>query len=99
MSVTQWFQSQAADFYNTGHKSWSHCITDVSVPKANMLKNSSILDVSVHGLLYIRPPHCKYGNIIWGLKTWLNVGCFRYLGVIVTNTNVIHEEIKRRINM
>ena len=24
MSVTQWFQSQAADFYDTGYKSWFH---------------------------------------------------------------------------
>ena len=27
MSVTQWFQSQAADFYNTGYKSWSYGMT------------------------------------------------------------------------
>ena len=29
MSVTQWFQSQAADCYNTGYKSWSHSMTNV----------------------------------------------------------------------
>ena len=29
-----------------------------------------------HGLLYRRPPHCKYGYIVWGPKAWLNVCCF-----------------------
>jgi hypothetical protein len=33
MVVTQWFQSQASDFYHTG-------MTNVSLPVANMLKNS-----------------------------------------------------------
>ena len=47
MSVTQWFQSQAADFYDTGDKSWSHGMTNVSIPEVNMLKNSSTLAVSV----------------------------------------------------
>ena len=37
-NVTQWFQSQAADFYNTGYKSWSHNMTNVSIPEVNMLK-------------------------------------------------------------
>ena len=31
MDVTQWFQSQAADFYDTGYKSWSHGMTNVSI--------------------------------------------------------------------
>ena len=31
MSVAQWFQSQAADFYDTGYKSWSHSMTKVSI--------------------------------------------------------------------
>ena len=43
MSVTQWFQSQAADFYDTGYKSWSLGMTDVSIPEVNMLKNNSTL--------------------------------------------------------
>ena len=30
---------------------------------------------------------------------YINVDKFTYLGVTVTNTNDIHEEIKRRINM
>ena len=47
MSVTQWFQSQAADCYNTRDKSWSHGVTNVSNPEENMLKNSSTLAVSV----------------------------------------------------
>ena len=47
MSVTQWFQSQAAYFYDTGYKSWSHDMTNVSIPDVNMLKNSSTLAVSV----------------------------------------------------
>ena len=45
--VSQWFQSQAADFYDTGYKSWSHGMTKVSFSKVNMLKNSSTLAVSV----------------------------------------------------
>ena len=46
ISVTQWFQSQAADFYDTGFKSWSHGMTNVSIPEMNMLKNNSTLAVS-----------------------------------------------------
>ena len=45
--VLQWFQSQAAEFYNTGYKSWSHGMTNVSIPEVNMLKNSWTLAVSV----------------------------------------------------
>ena len=45
--VSQWLQSQAADFYNTRYKSWSHGMTNASIPEVNMLKNSSTLAVSV----------------------------------------------------
>ena len=38
MIVTQLFQSQAADFYDTGYKIWSHGMTHVSVPEVYMLK-------------------------------------------------------------
>ena len=47
MNVTQWFQSQAADFYDTGYKSWSHGMTNVPVPEMSMLKNNSTLAVSL----------------------------------------------------
>ena len=48
MSVTEWFQSLAADFYNTGiKKSWSQGMTNVSIPELNMFKNISTLAVSV----------------------------------------------------
>ena len=47
MSVTQWFQSQAEDFYNTRYKNWAHGMTNVSIPEVNILKNSSTLAVSV----------------------------------------------------
>ena len=47
MSVTQWFQSQAAEFYDRGYRSWSHDMINVSIPEVNMLKNSSTLAVSV----------------------------------------------------
>ena len=48
MSATQWFQSQTADFHDTGiKKSWSHGVTKVSFPEVNMLKNSSTLAVSI----------------------------------------------------
>ena len=38
-------------------------------------------------------------NIVIGKLSFENVEKFRYLGVTVTNTNDIREEIKRRINM
>ena len=38
-------------------------------------------------------------NIVIGNVSFENVENFRYLGVTVTNTNDIREEIKRRINM
>ena len=38
-------------------------------------------------------------NIVIGNVSFEKVEKFRYLGVIVTNTNDIREEIKRRINM
>ena len=38
-------------------------------------------------------------NIVIGNLSFENVEKFRYLGVTATNTNAIHEEIKRRINM
>ena len=38
-------------------------------------------------------------NIVIGNLSFENIEKFRYLGVTVTNTNDIHEEIKRRINM
>ena len=40
MSVKQWFQSQAADLYDTRYKSWSHSVTNFSIPEMNMLKCS-----------------------------------------------------------
>ena len=45
--MPQWFQSQAAEFYNTEYKRWSHVMTNISIPEMNMLKNSSTLAVSV----------------------------------------------------
>ena len=38
-------------------------------------------------------------NIVIGNLSFENVEKFRYLGVAVTNTNDMHEDIKRRINM
>ena len=67
MSVTQWFQSQAADITTQGYKSWSNVMTNVSVPEVNMLKNSSTLAVSVpiilsikFGVLFIKGPRKTY---------------------------------------
>ena len=45
--MSQWFQSQAVDFYDAGYKSWSRVITNVSFPEMNVLKNSATLAVSV----------------------------------------------------
>ena len=44
ISVTQWFQSQAADL-DTGYKSWSLDVTNVSISEVLILKNSSTLAV------------------------------------------------------
>ena len=38
-------------------------------------------------------------NIVIGNLSFENAETFRYLGVTVTNTNDVHEKIKRRINM
>ena len=38
-------------------------------------------------------------NIVIGNLSFENVEKFKYLGVLVTNTNYIHEEIKCKINM
>ena len=38
-------------------------------------------------------------NIVIGTLSFENVEKFRYLGVTVTNTNDMREEIKRRTNM
>jgi hypothetical protein len=40
---TQWFQSQAAYFYDTVYRSWSHDMTNVSIPVANTLKKAEHL--------------------------------------------------------
>ena len=45
--VSQWFQSQAANLYDSWYKSWSHSMTNDSIPEVNMLKNNSTLAVSV----------------------------------------------------
>ena len=47
LQVTQWFQSQAADFYDKGYKSWSHGMTNVSIQEVNMLTNISTLAIPV----------------------------------------------------
>ena len=69
MSVTEWFQSQAADFYDTGYKSWPYGLTNVSIPEVNMLKNSSIFAVCFHIIISIefsvqeQVLHCKHRNL------------------------------------
>ena len=45
--MSQSFQSQAADFCDTGYKSWYHGMTNVSIPVVNMLKDRTKLSVSV----------------------------------------------------
>ena len=45
--VTQWFQSQAADFCDTEIQKLFPRMTKVSIPEVNMLKNSSTLVVTV----------------------------------------------------
>ena len=45
--MSQWFQSQAADFYDADYKSWSHGMTNVLISQVNMLKNTTKFAVSV----------------------------------------------------
>ena len=45
--LSQCFQSQAVDFYDTEYKSWSHCVKNFSIPEVDMLQNTSALAVSV----------------------------------------------------
>ena len=45
---------QVEDFYDTGYKSWSHGMTNVSIPEVNMLKNILTLAVSVPRNLFIK---------------------------------------------
>ena len=47
MSVTQWFLSQAADFYDTGYKRRFRGMINDSIMEVNILKNISTLAVSV----------------------------------------------------
>ena len=69
MSVTvQWFQYQAAEFYDTGYKRWSHGMRNVSIPEVNMLKNSSTLAVSVSINISIRVQWSKSGQRINRVK-------------------------------
>ena len=52
--VSQWFQSQTADFYDTIYKSSSHNMTNISITEVKMLENSSTLALSVLINLYIK---------------------------------------------
>ena len=46
MSVTQWFQTQAANFYDTWIQKLVPLYEKVSIPKVRIVKNSSTLAVS-----------------------------------------------------
>ena len=52
--MSQWIQSQAADFYDTGYKSWSHGMINVSIPEMSVLKKGSTLALSVPLNLFIK---------------------------------------------
>ena len=45
--MSQWFQSQVADLYDTEFESCSHGMGNMSILEVSMLKNSSTLAVSV----------------------------------------------------
>ena len=55
------------------------------------------IDGQIRSLLYRRLPHYKYGNIVWGPKTWLNVDCFSvqnfFLLLYVTIISNCHHDI------
>ena len=45
--MLQWFQFQAADFYDAGYDNWSYGMANVSITEFNVLKNSITLAVPV----------------------------------------------------
>ena len=51
MSVTQWFQSQAADFYDTGYESWSYGMVNVSIPEINTVIKPILLGPYIYRVL------------------------------------------------
>ena len=52
--ASQWLQFHAADFYDTEYKTWSHRMTNISIPEMKILKNSSIFAVCVSTNLSIK---------------------------------------------
>ena len=52
--MSKWFQSQTADFYNTGYIIWSHDMKNVSIPEVNILKNRSTFAVTAPIILSIK---------------------------------------------
>ena len=57
------------------------------------------LEVNSDKTKYKITPHQQNQNIVIENLSLEKVEKFKYLGVMVTNTNDIHEEIKQRINM
>ena len=41
--LSQWFQSQAAEFYDSRYKSWSHGMANISISEMNILKTAQHL--------------------------------------------------------
>ena len=70
--VSQWFQTQAAEFHDTGYKSWSHCMTYAWIPELITLKSSWTLAVSVPINLSL---NCKgpQRNLLCGLVTYMSI--------------------------
>ena len=81
--MSQWVQSQAADFYDRGYNSWSHGMTNVSIPEVTMLKNISIFSpINIYSKLVffsINGPRETY--FLGELRSNLHkrvIGCNRY---------------------
>ena len=51
MSITQWFQSLAADFYDTGYESWSYGMVNVSIPEINTVIKPILLGPYIYRVL------------------------------------------------
>jgi hypothetical protein len=57
------------------------------------------LEVKAEKTKYMLQSHRQNHDIKLAIRSFENVAQFRYLGMKITNQNLIHEEIKKRLNL
>ena len=92
MSVTQWFQYQAADFYNTGYKIKSHGISKLSISELNMFQSSSTLAVCVPINLSIT---LDFVSLKWPRESYLVDAPHMCILNVCSNANPLHDYMLR----